>query len=147
MYRASSETVSSCIAMKGSIFSCHSESDIAAGTLTSKLMETYPALSATFLKRAVTLEAFMTSVATISPVSVSFMAFMIIGSSDNVLLILSICTSLSSSSSIGGSSGTESVIPTAPERIFCIFLYGEQESATPSRNNIKSTFLSEHIRK
>ena len=76
--------------MKGSIFSCHSESDIAAGTLTSKLMETYPALSATFLKRAVTLEAFMTSVAIISPVSVSFMAFMIIGSSDNVLLILSI---------------------------------------------------------
>ena len=103
--------------MNGNIFNCHCESDIADGTETSKLMDTYPALSATFLNLAVTLEALMTSVATISPVSVSLMAFIIIGSSDRELLMLSISTSLSSSSSIFSSSETERPTDTLPDRI------------------------------
>ena len=109
MNTGSRPSVSSWTAMKGSIFNCHLESANAAGTVTSKLMETYPALSATFLKRAVTLDAEMTSVATISPVSASFIAFMINGSSARVPLILSIWTS-SGSSSRGSSSGTDNDI-------------------------------------
>ena len=136
MYSGSRARVSSCIAIKGLIFNCHLESAISAGTVTSKEIDTYPALSATFLKRAVTLEALMTSVATISPVSESRIAFIINGPSDKVPLMLSISTPLSSSGSMGFSSETDNPICTCLSRIRCILRCGAQEAIT---TNISST--------
>ena len=128
--------------MNGLILSCHCESDIPAGTVISKLMVTKPARSATFLNLAVTFEALITSVATISPVSESLIAFMIMGPSERVLRILSTSTGLSSSA--GLSSGTESPIMTSPERILCILRYGVHDKPA-SKSIISRIPHLEHI--
>ena len=88
----------------------------------------------------------MTSVATISPVSLSLIAFMIIGPSDRSLLMLSIFTSLSSPSSRGFSSGTDISIRTSPDRILCMTLDVEQDTARKAAST-KASFASEHIGK
>ena len=86
----------------------------------------------------------MTSVATISPVSLSLIAFIIIGPSDRSLRILSMLTSFSIPSSRGFSSGTDMSIWTSPDLILCMTLEEEHETEknTARANNI---LRSEHI--
>ena len=125
----SSDNVSPIISSSGEKRSWNSDEIRSSGTVTSKLSEILPALSAIFLNLATTFDADITSVAVISPVSLSLIAFMIKGASSAARLESTVKSAGSSSGKgIRSSSGRVRASRSGLPAIAAYCLSGEHEN-------------------